>query len=106
MANVVKTDETSHGGTWDDAPESIKQWALKHGFNGASAPAADDNSANNWALLGLGAAALGGLLFAPEITIPVLVLGGATSTRAATTGREARYPSRLMRLNPCRTLLI
>lgn len=70
--------ETSHGGTWDDAPEFIKQCALKHGFNGASAPA--DNSAKNWALWGLGGAAvLGGLLFAPAITVPAVVLGGAVA---------------------------
>lgn len=33
--------ESSHGGTWEDAPEKVKQCARQHGFNGQNAPVPD-----------------------------------------------------------------
>jgi len=36
--------EPSHGNSWDDAPEKVKECARRAGFNGASAPAPDENN--------------------------------------------------------------
>jgi RHS repeat-associated protein len=70
-----ETGNKSHGGSWKDAPEQVKQCARQHGFNGA--PASDSSSKEIWGAIGVGALVVGGILIAPEITIPTLVIGGA-----------------------------
>lgn len=39
--------DKSHGGSWDDVPENVKECALKNGFSGAPAPAPSPTSAQN-----------------------------------------------------------
>ncbi len=65
----------SHGGSWEDAPAQVKQCALNHGFNGA--PASNSSAKEIWGAVGIGALVVGGIILAPEITIPTLLLSGA-----------------------------
>ena len=70
--------EKSQGGSWDDAPEHIKECARRHGFNGASQPSTSKPSVT-WSDIGIGALIGIGLIAAPEVTVPTVVLGTAAS---------------------------
>ena len=77
--------ETSHSGTWEDAPEKVKECARRHGFNGQPAPEPnpdrEDKTMETAKVLGAGAIGGGALywiisegsrvVFPPRNLIPI-----------------------------------
>ena len=49
---------TSHGGTWDEVPEFIKECARQHGFVGAPTPAPETDNTTKKVAIGVGAVAV------------------------------------------------
>jgi RHS repeat-associated protein len=70
--------EKSHGQSWDDAPEQIKQCARRHGFQGDS-QSDFVSSKEILGAVGLGAVVVGGIILVPEIAIPTIIVGGAAT---------------------------
>jgi RHS repeat-associated protein len=75
--------EKSHGGSWDDAPENIKQCALRHGFRGAPSPAPAPSNSSSYSVppwvkvlgVGVGVGAVAACAFAEPCGV---ILGGAS----------------------------
>jgi RHS repeat-associated protein len=62
--------DASHGGSWDDVPEQIKECARRHGFNGV--PRSSDRT---WKYVVGAVVIVGGLVLLPEITVPTVAIG-------------------------------
>jgi uncharacterized protein RhaS with RHS repeats len=70
--------ETSHGGTWDEVPEHIKQCALANGFNfEKQAPGSNEMSYSDYIIGGVVVVIVGGVIvIGGTVAGGALVLGG------------------------------